>query len=728
MAHTHDVYDMENHFEINGSSRFIKETSETKLVVVQGDHKSEVLTFKMPRYIDGHDMTLCNKIRIHYINLDTKTNNKSADVYEVTDLTLCEECEDVLTFTWTIEAPATKYSGTLSFLVKFECTEGENVLYQWNTAKYVSVNVLAGIDNSEEFVEKYSNVLEEWYNELTRGADSIEELNQQALAEIELAKEDAKEDIQGKADATMAEMNQFSSNAYNSFKNDVDEKASKTLASIPEDYSELDSDVKDISIKENLFIKESILNGFRLTSVGSLFEDSNYFTTDFIPVINGETYEKNSPTEDVYHRFATYDNYKNFVSISTSNSIQISDSRISFVRFCGNISEIDTTTFYNSKKSAYDKKARSEIKLLNERFVKSEKTLLGYITCDFENLYTKENIINGKWVNSAGNILEVTNACYVSVAVEGGKDIYLCYNTDVAVKASDVSAIRFANNETKKSHITNIEDYIIGQYMGYSVVKCTVPDDVNLMNFTIKISPSFDATETMIVTYTDLTKCFTGWKPKVWESKKWACVGDSLTDTNTEYTTLYYFDYIREATGIEVVNMGKRGTSYAKGDPLGADNRFYDRIVNVPTDVDVVTIFGSVNDMASGLPIGDIDDTELTTVCGYINSTLDRLYSIIPTAQLGIIVPTPTLGGNPYETPEEHPMVVYINKLIDICKKRSIPYLDLYHGSNLRPWDATFRQHAFSKDRNDGGTHPDETGNKIIAPKILEFLKTLLMC
>ena len=212
MAHTHDVYDMENHFEINGSSRFIKETSETKLVVVQGDHKSEVLTFKMPRYIDGHDMTLCNKIRIHYINLDTKTNNKSADVYEVTDLTLCEECEDVLTFTWTIEAPATKYSGTLSFLVKFECTEGENVLYQWNTAKYVSVNVLAGIDNSEEFVEKYSNVLEEWYNELTKGADSIEELNQQAIAEIELAKEDAKEDIENKASEKMKEIDEYCEN------------------------------------------------------------------------------------------------------------------------------------------------------------------------------------------------------------------------------------------------------------------------------------------------------------------------------------------------------------------------------------------------------------------------------------------------------------------------------------------------------------------------------------
>jgi hypothetical protein len=238
------VYDTGKHFEINGISRFIKETSATKLVLVQGDHDSEVITFQMPRYIDGHDTLLCNKIRVHYINLDTKTNDKSADIYEVTDLTLCEECEDVLAFTWVIEAPATKYSGTLSFLVKFECTEGENVLYQWNTAKYVSVNVLAGIDNSEEFVEKYSNVLEEWYNELTKGADSIEELNQQAIAEIELAKEDAKEDIQGKADATMTAMNEFSTNTYNSFKNDVDEKASRTLESIPEAYEELDEKVQ----------------------------------------------------------------------------------------------------------------------------------------------------------------------------------------------------------------------------------------------------------------------------------------------------------------------------------------------------------------------------------------------------------------------------------------------------------------------------------------------------
>lgn len=181
MAHTHDVYDTGKHFEINGISRFIKETSTTKLVLVQGDHKSEVVTFEMPRYIDGHDMLLCDKIRVHYINIETKTNNTSADIYEVTDLKLCEDCEEeeILLFTWTIEAPATKYFGSLSFLVKFECTEGDNILYQWNTAKYVNINVLNGIDNSEAFVDKYSNVLEEWYNKLMGESETVANLVEQ---------------------------------------------------------------------------------------------------------------------------------------------------------------------------------------------------------------------------------------------------------------------------------------------------------------------------------------------------------------------------------------------------------------------------------------------------------------------------------------------------------------------------------------------------------------------
>ena len=233
--HTHDVYDTGKCFEINGISRFIKETSSTKLVLVQGDHKSEVVTFQMPRYIDGHDMLLCNKIRVHYINIETGTNNKSADIYEVTDLALCEECEDILTFTWTVEAPATKYYGPLSFLIKFECTEGENILYQWNTAKYVGVNVLSGIDNSEDFVDKYSNVLEEWYNKLTRGADSFEELTEQSL-----------NTIQDETDAAIDAIKKCSDDTYQEFAIAADARAKRVLEDMPESYDALNESVIDM--------------------------------------------------------------------------------------------------------------------------------------------------------------------------------------------------------------------------------------------------------------------------------------------------------------------------------------------------------------------------------------------------------------------------------------------------------------------------------------------------
>lgn len=264
MAHTHDVYDTGKCFEINEISRFIKETSSTKLVLVQGDHRSEVITFKMPRHIDGHDMMNCNKIRVHYINIDTKTNDASADVYEVTDLALCADDDNMLTFTWVVEAPATKYAGTLSFLIKFECTEGENILYQWNTAKYVGTNVLAGIDNSEEFVEKYSNVLNQWYYELTSGADSIDEKCERLIAEIEDAKENAKKAIADKAQEALLFLDEvediridYDGEVHETAGKAVREQIKKAMKSVRNDVlGELRPKVREITLLANSWVDE----------------------------------------------------------------------------------------------------------------------------------------------------------------------------------------------------------------------------------------------------------------------------------------------------------------------------------------------------------------------------------------------------------------------------------------------------------------------------------------
>ena len=205
-----------------------------------------------------------------------------------------------------------------------------------------------------------------------------------------------------------------------------------------------------------------------------------------------------------------------------------------------------------------------------------------------------------------------------------------------------------------------------------------------------------------------------------WVGKKWVCVGDSLTAVN-DRTTKHYFDYVAENTGISVVNMGVSGTGY--GRRRENNEAFYQRISNCPTDADVVTIFGSFNDIGAGLDIGTVNDTGTTTMAGCINTTIDNLQTVIPDVRLGIVAPTPWDTTQPTS---ETPAYNYVEMLKAICERRSIPFLDLWRHSNLRPWDDDFLEVAYTKDGG-SGTHPDETGHKIIAPHFKVFLESLIM-
>lgn len=204
---------------------------------------------------------------------------------------------------------------------------------------------------------------------------------------------------------------------------------------------------------------------------------------------------------------------------------------------------------------------------------------------------------------------------------------------------------------------------------------------------------------------------------KRWSGKKWVCLGDSLTQSYN-VTGAHYFDLIKAATGINVVNMGVSGTGYARG----TDN-FMTRALNVPSDADVVTIFGSFNDLGAGLPIGSVDDTGTDTLAGCINTTITNIQSVIPLANLGIVAPTPWEPAQPTTSGANYN---YVEMIKAICARRSIPFLDLWRCSNLRPWDADFKAVAYTHD-NGNGVHPDEHGHMLIAPRFKAFLETLLM-
>ena len=144
LSHIHDVYDTDNKFIVDGVSRSIKNASTSKTMVMQFDHNSEVFTFEVPRYIEGHDMSECNRVEVHYLNIDTVTKQENEGIYLVNDLTVNSEDETKLTCSWLISQNATQLVGNLNFLLRFICLTDDVIDYVWNTAIFSGIYVSKG--------------------------------------------------------------------------------------------------------------------------------------------------------------------------------------------------------------------------------------------------------------------------------------------------------------------------------------------------------------------------------------------------------------------------------------------------------------------------------------------------------------------------------------------------------------------------------------------------------
>lgn len=185
MAHLHKIHDTDKHFVIDPITRVITNVSESdpkpKIIVIQGDHDSERFTFEMPRYIEGHDMSLCNKVRVHYSNIDQQTKEQNDGVYEPDDFQVFPEDESIVVCSWLISGNATKLIGPLHFGLCFSCLDGDAVSYSWNTAIHKGISVSDGMDNGEAVATEYSDVLESWKDDLFSRTSTKVEVDGSAL-------------------------------------------------------------------------------------------------------------------------------------------------------------------------------------------------------------------------------------------------------------------------------------------------------------------------------------------------------------------------------------------------------------------------------------------------------------------------------------------------------------------------------------------------------------------
>lgn len=167
----HPVYDTDQHFTIDPITRALV-TQMKKLTLVQGSHNSERFTFDFPRMVEGHDLSLCDLVEVHFLNIDAITKETSPGTYGVDDVQVCEEDDQRITFSWLIDGRATKFGGTMSFSIHFKCMGDGKLLYRWPTAIFSGILISDGIDHGEAVMEDYTDIVAAWMSGIEQSIDA----------------------------------------------------------------------------------------------------------------------------------------------------------------------------------------------------------------------------------------------------------------------------------------------------------------------------------------------------------------------------------------------------------------------------------------------------------------------------------------------------------------------------------------------------------------------------
>lgn len=188
MGHKHSVYDSDTHFSINPITRMIRNDASRKTVLIQGDHNSERFTFELPRRIEGHDMSKCDAVEVHYLNIASDKKDQKSGVYTVEDLQVSPDDDQVVVCSWLISQNATQLVGSLNFLLRFRCVENDLTTYVWNTAVHDGIRVSDGINGGETLEADYLDIIEQWKASVIREITNDVNDNVSAWAETESGK------------------------------------------------------------------------------------------------------------------------------------------------------------------------------------------------------------------------------------------------------------------------------------------------------------------------------------------------------------------------------------------------------------------------------------------------------------------------------------------------------------------------------------------------------------
>lgn len=251
----------------------------------------------------------------------------------------------------------------------------------------------------------------------------------------------------------------------------------------------------------------------------------------------------------------------------------------------------------------------------------------------------------------------------------------------------------------------------------------------------------------------------------------WVAIGDSITylnnhldETGNRVSRGYLTRVKDQLPYINYINQGHNGWT-AKGIATNIE-----KLGLVPADI--YTVFLGTNDWWSGLPLGTLknykEDTGEGTTNGAYRKIINKIRSLNGSARIVLITPMQRndfvyiadANNNAYGSYREknkQNLEQFAQAVLAIGKYEHIPVVDLYHNKNLQlkklvkfkrlkdPSNGQYKNYEFPESINISfnpskdeypyppeavsatydGLHPSDTGNAVIANKLVKVFKKL---
>ena len=183
------------------------------------------------------------------------------------------------------------------------------------------------------------------------------------------------------------------------------------------------------------------------------------------------------------------------------------------------------------------------------------------------------------------------------------------------------------------------------------------------------------------------------------KGKKINFLGDSNTEGvgDTDPEAMYVNIVKHDAELSEARNYGISGTRIAR-QSNDEGSAYCDRYKKMDDDADVVVVFGGTNDYGHGeAPIGLSTDRTGDTYYGACHELIRGLIEKYPSATIVVMTPIHRENEDAPSMGNGKPMQLYVDILREVCEKYSVP----------------------------DGLHPCNEGNRIIASRLIGFLRAL---